>query len=74
MHSYIDKHIMSEGGANWNNTDSYKTARYAEYKNYGPGANTSTRVNWSRQLNDDEAEKITRKNVFGDWEIKSVGQ
>ena len=73
MRCYIDKHIMPEGWANWNNTDSYKTARYAEYKNYGPGARTSTRVNWSRQLSDDEARKITKKNVFGDWDVKSLG-
>jgi pectinesterase len=67
IHTYIDRHIMPEGWANWNNTESYKTARYAEYKNYGPGANTSQRVQWSRQLSDDEAKQYTLKNVFGDW-------
>jgi pectinesterase len=67
LHCYIDKDIMPEGWANWNNTESYKTARYAEYKNYGPGANTSQRVQWSKQLSDDEARRYTLKNVFGDW-------
>lgn len=65
LHCYLDKHIMPEGWANWNNTDSYKTARYAEYKNFGPGSRISDRVNWSKQLTDEEVKKITRKNVFG---------
>jgi pectinesterase len=68
IHCYIDKDIMPEGWANWNNTESYKTARYAEYKNYGPGANTSQRVQWSKQLSDDEAKQYTLKKVFGDWQ------
>ncbi len=73
MHCYIGNHIIHEGWANWNNTDNYKTARYAEYKNYGPGANTSARVNWSRQLTDEEAKKITMKNVFSGWDIVTKG-
>jgi pectinesterase len=72
IHCYIDKDIMPEGWANWNNTESYKTARYAEYKNYGPGANTSQRVQWSKQLSDDEAKQYTLKKVFGDWQPKNA--
>ncbi len=67
MRSYIGNHIMPEGWANWNKTENFKTARYAEYKNYGPGASVSTRANWTRQLTDEEAEKITLKNIFGNW-------
>ncbi|HEY6062980.1 MAG TPA: pectinesterase family protein, partial [Chitinophagaceae bacterium] len=32
MHCYIGPHIREEGWSNWNNTDNYKTARYAEYR------------------------------------------
>lgn len=67
---YLDKHIMPEGWANWNNTESYKTARYAEYKNYGPGSDTSQRVSWARQLTDEEVKKYTLQNVLGDWRPK----
>jgi pectinesterase len=67
IHCYLDKHIMPQGWANWNNTESYKTARYAEYKNYGPGATISSRVDWSHQLTDEEVRQYTPKNVFGDW-------
>ena len=68
IHCQIGGHIKPAGWANWNNTESYKTARYAEYKNYGPGAVVATRVTWSRQLTDEEASRVTVKNVFRDWE------
>lgn len=67
IHCYIGPQIKSEGWSNWNNTDSYKTARYFEYNNYGPGANISSRVSWSHQLTDGEVKKYILKNVLGDW-------
>ncbi len=67
IHCYIGQHIKPEGWSNWNNTDNYKTTRFAEYENYGPGADPTTRVSWSRQLNDEEIKQYTLKNVFGDW-------
>lgn len=51
---YIGPHIKPEGWSNWNNTDNYKTTRYAEYKNYGPSADPAKRVSWARQLTDVE--------------------
>lgn len=67
MHCYIGEHIKPEGWSNWNNTESYKTARYAEYKNYGPSSDTSQRVGWSKQMTDEEVKLYTIKNVFGNW-------
>ena len=67
MHCYMGQQIKAEGWSNWNQTESYKTARYAEYQNYGPGSSTKGRVSWSKQLTDAEAGKITIKIVFGDW-------
>jgi pectinesterase len=67
MHCYIGQHIIPQGWANWNQTENYKTTRYAEYKNYGPGAAIDQRVQWSKQLSDEEVKKYTLKNVFGDW-------
>jgi pectinesterase len=67
IHCYIGQHIMPQGWANWNNTESFKTARYAEYQNYGPGASINQRVNWSKQLTDQEVKQYTIKNVFGNW-------
>lgn len=67
IHCYIGQHIKPEGWSNWNNTDNYKTARYAEYENYGPSADTEKRVEWSKQLTAEEVKKYSLKNVFGDW-------
>ncbi len=54
---FIGEHIKPEGWSNWNNTENYKTTRYAEYKNYGPSADPAKRVSWSKQLTDEEAKK-----------------
>jgi pectinesterase len=70
LHCYIGQHIRPQGWSNWNTTEDSKTARYAEYKNYGPGAGTAMRLSWTKQLTEDEAKKITLKNVMGDWDPK----
>ena len=67
MHCFIGEHIKPEGWSNWNNTGNYKTTRYAEYKNYGPSADPLKRVNWSRQLTDEEAVTLNVQTFFGDW-------
>lgn len=68
LHCYIGQHIMPQGWSNWNQTDNYATARYAEYQNYGPGADTAHRVAWSRQLKPDEEKIYTRNKVLGNWD------
>jgi pectinesterase len=67
MHCYIGQHILSQGWSNWNQTENCKTTRYAEFNNYGPGAATSQRVQWSKQLSNEEIKKYTLKNIFGKW-------
>lgn len=73
LHCYTGQHIKPEGWSVWNGNDNHLTARYAEYKNYGPSADAKQRVNWSRQLSDAEASRITLKNVFGDWNPQKPG-
>jgi pectin methylesterase-like acyl-CoA thioesterase len=63
-------HIRPEGWFNWKNTENEKTARYAEYNNAGPGADTSKRVGWAHQLNAGEAAEYDIAKVFeasGGW-------
>lgn len=69
MRCFIGEHIKPEGWNNWNKPSNEKTARFAEYKNYGPLATALKRVHWARQLTDNEAEEITVKKMFGDWII-----
>ncbi|HUS03390.1 MAG TPA: pectinesterase family protein [Chitinophagaceae bacterium] len=69
IHTYIDRHIIPGGWNNWNNNvANEKTARYAEYQNYGPGAETVKRLSWTRQLSDEEVKKYTIKNVLRGWD------
>ena len=63
----IGAHILPEGWRNWNNTENYKTVRYAEYKNTGLGADITRRVTWAKQLSDDEVKSYTIQNIFGNW-------
>ena len=74
MHCFIGEHIKAEGWSNWNNTDNYKTTRYAEYKNYGASADPLKRVNWARQFTDKEAAEITLQKIFGDCLTRPVKQ
>lgn len=67
LNCYIGPHIKPEGWSNWNNTDNYKTTRYAEYKNYGPSADPTKRVDWSRQLTDEEAKEYDLEKYLGSW-------
>lgn len=69
MKCYIGPHIKAEGWSNWNNTENYLTARYAEYKNHGPSALAAGRVKWAKQLSDHEATKISLQAVMKDWRI-----
>jgi pectinesterase len=67
INCYLDRHILPQGWDNWRNAANEKTARYAEYISYGPGANANLRAPWSRQLTDEEVKQFTLKNVFGNW-------
>jgi pectinesterase len=60
----LGAHILPEGWDNWRNPDREKTAYYAEYKNIGPGSNTSGRVPWSHQLPDSVLYKYTPASIF----------
>ena len=60
-------HIKPEGWNNWRNPTNELTARYAEYKSTGPGANPEKRFQWAKQLTDNEAKKFTLEKIFDDW-------
>lgn len=63
MNCDLCKEIRPEGWHHWEEHRE-KTARYMEYNNFGEGAATDKRVNWSRQLSKKEAATITLENVF----------
>src|ERR1039458_3001910 len=57
--------ILPAGWNNWNDPAREKTVRYAEYGSAGPGAGSSARVPWARQLTATEAAEFTMENVLG---------
>ncbi|MEO6228516.1 MAG: pectinesterase family protein [Ferruginibacter sp.] len=65
---YIGAHILAAGWNNWKNPENEKTARYVEFENYGPGAGTTGRLEWIKQLNKQEVKQYNLKNIFGEWE------
>ncbi|KAK7314024.1 hypothetical protein VNO77_39232 [Canavalia gladiata] len=46
MQSYIGELIQPAGWLEWNGTQGLDTLFYGEFSNYGPGADTSQRVQW----------------------------
>lgn len=68
----LGSHILPEGWNPWKGDamfpDKEKTAYYAEYNNRGEGANTSSRVSWSKQLTKKEAANYTLNNILSDWD------
>ncbi|WP_251047179.1 pectinesterase family protein [Hymenobacter sp. ISL-91] len=61
----LGPHIRPAGWDNWKNPENEKTARYAEYRSRGPGAQPARRVAWSRQLSHKEATRYTLRRIFG---------
>lgn len=68
LYCSIEAHIFPEGWDNWKNPENEKTARYYEYKNLGPGADTSARVSWSQQISEHEILKYTMDNILRGWQ------
>ncbi|MBC7889462.1 MAG: pectinesterase [Ferruginibacter sp.] len=60
----LPRQIAAAGWDNWNNAENEKTVFYAEYKCTGAGANTGSRVSWSKQLTIKEAKEYTLENIF----------
>ncbi|HEX5554956.1 MAG TPA: pectinesterase family protein [Chitinophagaceae bacterium] len=67
IHCYLGPHIKPQGWSNWHETDRYKTARYAEYESYGPGADPAARVSWSHQLTARQAAGYPIEKVLRGW-------
>lgn len=60
----LGNHIIPEGWNNWKNAVNENTARFAEYKSTGPGANVIQRAKWARQLSAAEVKKYTVQNIL----------
>ncbi len=68
INSTLGDHIVEEGWNPWKGDKMFpqkeKTTYYAEYKSKGEGASPQTRVSWSHQLTQQEAQKYTLEQIF----------
>ena len=62
MNCHLGDHIRAAGWEEWDGRSA--TCYYAEYKNIGPGSDTTARVSWSHQLTDLQASQYTMANIF----------
>lgn len=58
------KHISSSGWSIWEGTQNHTTAYYAEYNCTGEGFKPESRVDWSQQLTETEAQNYSVENIF----------
>lgn len=77
LNSFIDNLIDPAGWLEWNGTFALDTLFYGEYKNRGPGSNTSARVTWPGYkviTNTTEASQFTvRQFIQGNEWLSSTG-
>lgn len=67
MNTYLDDLIDSEGWSKWGDSDfALNTLYYGEYKNFGPGASTENRVDWTGYHN------ITSPNEVAKFTVASL--
>ncbi|KAH7113734.1 carbohydrate esterase family 8 protein-like protein [Dendryphion nanum] len=59
--SYLGHVVRPEGWSKWDDVQSVENVYYKEYKNFGPGAETGARANFSAQLRD----PIKAVDLFG---------
>ncbi|MBW6497162.1 MAG: hypothetical protein K0B09_02110 [Bacteroidales bacterium] len=65
INSFLDDFIRPEGWSIWQGRETnHLNSYYAEYGNFGPGADTSNRIEWSHQLSDSDLESYTLQNIF----------
>ncbi|URJ38974.3 pectinesterase family protein [Paenibacillus polymyxa] len=74
LKTYMDEHIKPGGWNNWGKESNEQTARFGEFDNFGPGAESSGRVPWAKQLTADEASQYTVEAVLSgtdhwDWRL-----
>ncbi|KAM0011106.1 putative pectinesterase [Helianthus debilis subsp. tardiflorus] len=63
--TYMSNAISPYGWHDWDDPSKERTVYYGEYRCYGPGANRSKRVRWSRELSRDESAPFLNKTIIG---------
>ncbi|MBW8865076.1 MAG: pectin esterase, partial [Verrucomicrobia bacterium] len=56
--------VRPEGWNDWNKPEAHTTTRYAEFNSTGAGASPTNRPDWTKQLTEAEAKRITVEKVL----------
>ncbi|HUI55005.1 MAG TPA: pectinesterase family protein [Bryobacteraceae bacterium] len=64
LYTEMSANVRPEGWDNWRDPAREKTARYAEYRSTGPGADPAARVAWAHFLSGAEAAQLTAETVL----------
>ncbi|TVU20544.1 hypothetical protein EJB05_36757, partial [Eragrostis curvula] len=67
-YTYMDNIIIPRGWYNWGDPTREMTVFYGQYKCAGPGANYAGRVQWSRELTDEEAKPFISLDFIDGFE------
>ncbi|CAD6333156.1 unnamed protein product [Miscanthus lutarioriparius] len=67
-YTYMDNIIIPRGWYNWGDPTREMTVFYGQYKCTGPGANYAGRVQWSRELTDEEAKPFISLDFIDGFE------
>lgn len=67
LQSSIDSLVKKTGWHNWDNPASEQTSFYAEFDNYGGGADTKERVSWMKPFSKEEAVMLNTPMILGGW-------
>ncbi|SFR68508.1 pectinesterase family protein [Anaeromicropila populeti] len=60
----LGSHIKKEGFHDWDKTESHHTTFFAEYQNYGPGAEDTCREPWVHSLSPEDISQYSIESIF----------
>lgn len=64
--SVLENHIHPAGWHDWNKEDAKETVFYGEGNNTGVGSKTKERINWLRQIKNEELSAFQKEKVLGE--------
>jgi pectinesterase len=64
---YLGPIVHKAGWDNWSNPANEQTAFYAEYGNYGEGADLKERVSWIKPFSKEDVAALTITRILGGW-------